>query len=492
MIGQRRSCLLATLLALSAFSGCAVGPDFEVPAAPSVDRITARPLAHETAAANTPGGGAVQDFIVGGTVSADWWTLFRSPVLNKLIQDALLANPDLASARAALRIANANAAAERAAFFPGLTAGFDATRQKSSNTLSPVLANPAPVFNLYTPQLAISYVPDLFGGTRRSVESAEAVARGQAFALRAAHLTLASNVALAAVQFASLRDQTAAQEKIVEDADRLRQLLQDQNAHGAASKASVSAQDALLAQARTSLVVLQKQLAQQQDLLAALTGKLPADFEAPALGLADLTLPREVPVSLPADLVRQRPDVRIAEENLHAANAQVGVAIAAMLPNITLSANAGSAATAIGSLFGPGSGFWSIGAGLVQPLFDGGALLNKKRAADAALDQAQAQYQSAVITAFQNTADALEAVHFDAAGAAASAAANAAAADNFSRASHQRELGDIGMPGVLLSEQTYEQAQISLIQARASRYADVVGLYQALGGGWWNNKGEEP
>jgi NodT family efflux transporter outer membrane factor (OMF) lipoprotein len=490
MIGKRRARLLATLPALLAFCGCAVGPDFKAPAAPPVDRITARPLAHETAAADTPGGGG-QVFVAGGGVSADWWTLFRSPVLNRLIEDALLANPDLASARAALRIANANAAAERAAFFPGLTGGFTATRQQETNTLAPVLNNPAPTFNLYTPQLTISYVPDLFGGTRRAVESAEAVARGQEFALRAAHLTLASNVALAAIQFASLRDQIAAQEKIVDDADRLRQLLQDQNDHGAASKASVSAQEALLAQARASLVALQKQVAQQQDLLAALSGKLPADFQPPALSLGDLALPREVPVSLPADLVRQRPDVRIAEENLHAANAQVGVAIAAMLPNITLSANAGSAATAIGSLFGPGSGFWSIGAGLVQPLFDGGALLNKKRAADAALDQAKAQYQSAVITAFQNTADALEAVHFDAAGTAANAAANEAAADNFSRASHQRELGDIGMPGLLLSEQSYEQAQINLIQARASRYADVVGLYQALGGGWWNSKSEE-
>jgi NodT family efflux transporter outer membrane factor (OMF) lipoprotein len=478
--------LLTTLWTLLALSGCAVGPDFKQPAAPPVDRITAGPVTRQMAA-DIPGR---QEVIAGGAVPADWWTLFHSPALDSLVREALLANPDLASARAALRIANANAAAERAAFFPGLAASFNASRQKSSNTLSPVLANSQSVFNLYTPQLSISYVPDLFGGTRRAVESAQAVARGQKFALRAAHLTLASNVALAAIQFASLRDQIQAEQKIVDAADRLRQLLQDQLAHGAASKASVSAQDALLGQARMALIALQKQLAQQQDLLAALTGKLPPQFVPPSLSLDDLVLPREVPVSLPADLVRQRPDVRIAEENLHAANAEVGVAIAAMLPNLTLSANAGSAATAIGSLFGPGTGFWSIGAGLVQPLFDGGALLNKKRAAEAALDQAKAQYQSAVITAFQNTADALEAVHYDAEGAAASAAANAAAADNFARANHQREFGDIGMPGLLLSQQTYEQAQISLIQARASRYADVVGLFQALGGGWWNDKSE--
>jgi NodT family efflux transporter outer membrane factor (OMF) lipoprotein len=471
-------------------SGCAVGPDFQQPAPPSVDRITASPPARETASADTPGG-AAQTLIAGGAVPADWWTMFQSPVLNALVRDALLANPDLARARAALRIANANAAAERAAFFPGLTAGFDTTREKTSNTLSPVLSTPAPIFNLYTPQLSISYVPDLFGGTRRAVESAEADARAQQFALRAAHLSLASNVALAAIQYASLRDQVAAQQTIASDADQLLQLLKDQNLHGAASTAAVSAQQALFFQARAALVLLQKQLAQQQDLLTALTGRLPADFRAPALSLTDLALPRDVPESLPADLVRQRPDVRIAEENLHSVNAQVGVAIAAMLPNLNLSASAGSAATAIGGLFGPGSAFWSIGAGLAQPLLDGGALLAKKRAADAGLDQAKAQYQTAVITAFQNTADALEAVHFDAEALAANAAANTAAAGSFTRARHQRQLGDIGMPGVLLSEQNYQQAQISLIQARASRYADVVALYQALGGGWWNSKSEE-
>ena len=207
-----------SVLALLALCGCAVGPDFKQPAAPGVERITAAPLAHDMAGA--------QKLIADGAVPADWWMLFHSPALDKLVGEALLANPDLASARAALAVANANAAAERAAFFPGLTAGFDASRQKSSNTLSPVLANPQPTFNLYTPQLSISYVPDLFGGTRRTVESAEAQARAQEFALRAAHLTLASNVALAAIQFASLRDQVEAQKRITDDTELLRQLLQ--------------------------------------------------------------------------------------------------------------------------------------------------------------------------------------------------------------------------------------------------------------------------
>jgi len=474
-----------SVLALCALWGCAVGPDFKQPDAPQAGRITNQPLPAQTASAAAIGGDS-QAFVAQGTVPADWWTLFNSPVLNGLVRDALAANSDLAAARAALRVANQNAEAERAAFFPGLSAGFGATRQQTSGTLSQVLAGPAQTFNLYTPQLTISYVPDLFGGTRRTVESAQAQAHAQEFALRAAHLTLASNVALAAIQYASLSGQLAAQQKITDGTQSLRALMQDQLARGAISKAALASQDVVVAQARAALAAVQKQRAQQIDLLAALTGRLPANFRTPQLSLSQLSLPRQAPVSLPADLVRQRPDVRIAEENLHAASAQVGVAIAAMLPNITLSATGGSAATAIGQLFGPGTSFWSIGANVAQTLFDGGALLAKKRAAEATLDQAKAQYRSAVTTAFQNTADALEAVHYDADALGANAAAGAAASEALARARRQEALGDTGMPAVLLAEQADQQAQITLIQSQATRYADTVALFQALGGGWWN------
>jgi NodT family efflux transporter outer membrane factor (OMF) lipoprotein len=474
-----------SFFALAALAGCAVGPDFEQPAAPAAGRITAQPLPAQTVSADT-NGGTRQVFVGQGNVPADWWTLFDSPVLNRLVQDALAANSDLAAARAALRVANANAAAERAAFFPGLSAGFDTTRQQTSQTLSPVLSSPVQTFNLYTPQLSVSYVPDLFGGTRRSVEAAESQARAEEFALRAAHLTLASNVALAAIQYASLSDQLVAQQEIADSAEHLLAMIQDQFSHGAISRAALASQQVVVMQAHAALATLKKQRAQQIDLLAALTGRLPANFQPPQLNLADLSLPRQAPVSLPADLVRQRPDVRIAEENLHAANAQVGVAIAAMLPNITLSATGGSAATAIGQLFGAGTSFWTIGANVAQTVFDGGALLAKERAARAGLDEAKAQYQSAVTMAFQNTADALEAVHYDAETLAANTSAQAAAAEALARARHQQALGDVGMPAVLLAEQNDQQAQIALIQARASRYADTVGLFQALGGGWWN------
>jgi len=275
-----------SVLALCTLAGCAVGPDFKQPDAPQAGRITNQPLPAQTASTAAIGGDS-QAFVAQGTVPADWWTLFNSPVLNGLVRDALAANSDLAAARAALRVANQNAEAERAAFFPGLSAGFGATRQQTSGTLSPVLAGPAQTFNLYTPQLTISYVPDLFGGTRRTVESAEAQARAQEFALRAAHLTLASNVALAAIQYASLSDQLAAQQKITDGTQSLRALMQDQLARGAISKAALASQDVVVAQARAALAAVQKQRAQQIDLLAALTGRLPfaAFAAAPSAGV---------------------------------------------------------------------------------------------------------------------------------------------------------------------------------------------------------------
>jgi NodT family efflux transporter outer membrane factor (OMF) lipoprotein len=462
-------------------TACAVGPDYKTPEAPSVLRYTVDPLSPQTAA-----GDGVSQALVIGDIPSDWWRLFANPVLDELVRDALAANPDLAAAQAALKAANFEADAQRAAFIPAFGAGIDVVRQKSSNALSPVLATPASTFNLSTPQVAVSYAPDLFGGTRRAQESADATAQAQHFALEAAYLTLVSNVALVAIADASLIDQIAAQQRIAEDAAEQSRLLADQISRGGASKAMLAAQDALTQQAQAQLILLQKQQIQEQDQLAALTGRLPAEFKPVLLSLRAFTLPHQIPLSLTADLVRQRPDVRIAEENLHAANAQVGVSIAQMLPNLTLSADTGSAATAFGNLFSPGMGFWSIGASLAQPLFDGGALLNRERAAEARLEQAKSAYRSAVDVAFQNTADALNALSYDAQVLKVDAQAADSASQSLVMARRQLALGDIARPGVILAEQTDAQAQIALIQARAARYADTVALFAALGGGWWN------
>jgi NodT family efflux transporter outer membrane factor (OMF) lipoprotein len=255
---------------------------------------------------------------------------------------------------------------------------------------------------------------------------------------------------------------------------------------GAVAEAAVAAQIAVSAQTQALLPPLQKQLAQQRDLIAALAGRLPADMPSQTFELSALQLPQELPLSLPSQLVRQRPDVRAAEENLHAASADVGVATADMLPQFTLTAGGGSVATQFGDLFKSGTGFWNVAGGITQPLFQGGTLLHKKRAAEAAYDAAAAQYRATVIAAFQNVADTLHALQADADGLQAAAAAERAAADSLNIARRQVELGDMAYIALLGAEQAYQQAASNLAQAQAGRYADTAALFQALGGGWWN------
>ncbi|HLG90538.1 MAG TPA: efflux transporter outer membrane subunit [Alphaproteobacteria bacterium] len=489
MIGRRApgsgKCSLLIVL-LGTLAGCSVGPDFERPAAPDAKGYAREGAPAQTVKAEISGGEA-QRFVQGMDIPAQWWTLFHSKPLNDLIEEALKNNADLAAAQAALKVARENYYAQQAVYYPSIDAGFNASRQKNSNTLSPTLAVPGiPYFNLYNSQVNVSYVLDVFGGNRRQVETLEAQADAQRFQVEATYLTLTSNVVAAAVQEASLRGQIAATEEIVKVESEQLDILRRRNALGDASGADVKAQEAALAQAEATLPPLRKQLALQRDLLTALAGRLPADEVAEKFDLGSLALPRDLPVSLPSKLVEQRPDIQAAEANLHAATAQVGVAIANMLPQITLNANIGSVATQANELFMPGNGFWQIAGGLTQPIFEGGSLLHKTRAARAALDQAAAQYRSTVITAFQNVADALRTSQHDADALKASAAAEQAASDSLAIARKQLQLGDISYSALLNAEQTYEQAVINRVQAQANRFADTAALFQALGGGWWN------
>jgi NodT family efflux transporter outer membrane factor (OMF) lipoprotein len=241
-----------------------------------------------------------------------------------------------------------------------------------------------------------------------------------------------------------------------------------------------------VAQARLALPPLQKQLAQQRDALVALAGGLPSEDVAARFQLAELKLPVDLPVSLPSKLVEQRPDVRAAEETLHSASAQIGVAVAARLPQITLTANVGNSAAALSSMFTPGTNFWTLAGGVTAPIFEGGTLLHKQRAAEAGFDQAAAQYKSTVITAFQNVADALHAVQSDADALVAADASEQAAGRSLAIVRKQLELGQVAYLALLNAEQTYQQAKLALVQAQAARLADTAGLFQALGGGWWS------
>jgi len=477
--------LTAVSIALVLMTGCAVGPNFERPTTPNVDRYTPQPLPAQTASVEVKGG-EVQRFVQDMDIPGQWWTLFHSKPLNDLIEQALKANPDIEAAQAGLRVAWENVYAQRGALFPSIQANFNPTRQKIANELSSPLANGSYIYSLHTAQVSVAYVPDVFGGARRQVESLKAQADSQRFQLEATYLTLTSNVVAAAVQEAALRGQIAATGRIIDIQSQSLELLKRQYELGQIASGDVIAQEAALAQVQAALPPLEKQLAQQRDLLARLAGRFPSELLAGEFELSSLQLPQELPVSLPSKLVAQRPDVRSAEEQLHAASAEIGVSIANRLPNITLSANAGSSATAISQLFTSGTGFWALAANLTQPVFQGGTLLHRQRAAEAAYEQAAAQYRSVVLTAFQNVADSLHAIQSDADALKASVAAERAAAKSLAIARSQLELGQISYLAVLNAEQTYQQAIVSLVQALANRYADTAALFQALGGGWWN------
>jgi NodT family efflux transporter outer membrane factor (OMF) lipoprotein len=467
--------------------GCAVGPNFKKPAAPNVSGYTTTPLSTSSSTASVAGGEAQHFYKID--VPGQWWALFHSKALNDLIGRSLKANPDIKAAQAALKVAGENVLAQKGAFYPSISGMFSPSRHKTSAELSPVTASNALYYSLYTHQVSVSYVPDVFGLNRRTVQSLQAQAEQARFALVAAHITLSSNVAAAAIQEASLRAQIDATRELIAVNSNLVQVVRNQLAKHAATRADLAAQESQLAQINATLPPLLKQLAQQRDLLAALSGGFPSNELAEKFEISSLQLPQKLPVSLPSQLVEQRPDVRQAEENMHSASAQIGVAVANRLPNFNLTADAGTMAVTAAKMFSAGAGFWDLGASITQPIFQGGTLLHKERAARAAYVQTAEQYRSTVVTAFQNVADTLNALQRDADALKSAAAAADAAKVTLDLTRRQLETGgavEANQLALLNAEQTYQQAMINLVQAQANRYADTAALFQALGGGWWN------
>jgi NodT family efflux transporter outer membrane factor (OMF) lipoprotein len=476
--------IITTSLLLFA-TGCAVGPNFKKPAPPNVTRYTPAPISTTRGTANVAGGEA-QQLVDGRDIPGEWWTLFHSQPLDDLIERSLKANPGLKAAQAALIVARENMLAQRGAYYPSVTGGFSAIRAKSSSNISPVTNTSALNYSLYTPQVSVSFVPDVFGLNRRTVESLGAQEQQARFALAATHITLSSNVAAGAIQEASLRAQIDATRELISINTDMLEILRHQFAMGYVSRLDVAAQESQLAQVAATLPPLLKQLAQQRDLLAVLSGGFPDRDLPEKFELSSLQLPQELPLSLPSQLVEQRPDVRQAEENLHSASAQIGISIANRLPSFALTADAGSMAVILGHLFAGGTGFWDVGASVAQPIFDGGTLLHRERAAKAAYTQASEQYRSTVLTAFQNVADTLNALQQDADALKAAAAAKDAAGVTLALTRKQLESGYANYLALLSAEQAYQQALINLMQAQSNRYADTAALFQALGGGWWN------
>jgi NodT family efflux transporter outer membrane factor (OMF) lipoprotein len=476
-----------------ALAACAVGPNFHRPTLKGSEGYGVGPTSADSGA-GPDASPLAPAYALGAELPGQWWEMFHAQALDELMAQALHNNADLDAARAALRAAHAQVRVQQAGLLPTADLSGQASREKDSAALSPTLNvntgpnQPPPLFSLYTVQLAIAYSPDVFGGVRRSVENARAQEEQQRFELEASYLTLTSNLANAVISASSLQAQVQADERLVAIARQTLEIYRQEKALGQLAQGDVEAEVQLLAQAQGALAPLRRQLAQARDQIAALCGLTPAELQTPAIDFDALALPSPLPLSLPSKLVDQRPDIRAAEANLHAASAAVGVAIAARLPNITLGATGGGASTAIGSVLTQGNNFWTLAGGFAQPVFEGGQLLAKQHAAQAAYDQARAQYRSTVIDAFQNVADALHALDADAQALDAATRADAAAAHAYQIAQGQQALGQI--PGVqtLAAEQTYLTARLTRIQARTAQLQDAAALFQAAGGGWWNRK----
>jgi NodT family efflux transporter outer membrane factor (OMF) lipoprotein len=492
MVANYRSA--AGLLAAVLMSGCAVGPDFEVPPLPVIGRYTDPAMPAATVAADTQAG-ETQRFEPGRDLPGEWWTLFHSRHLNRLIERAIAENANLQAAEMTLKQARENVLAQVGTLLPTVDAGLQATREQAS-LASFGLSGPAassfglsgaPVlFNLYNATVNVSYTLDVWGAKRRALEASQAQADYQRFQVEATFLTLIGNVVTTAIQEASLRGQIKATRDIIKGQTEQLDVLHGQFNLGGASRADVLAQEAALAATQATLPPLEKQLEQQRSLLATLTGHFPSEAEQEPFTIPSLRLPQRLPVSLPSHLVEQRPDIRAAQEQLHQASANVGVATANLLPQFTITGDYGYTANTVSSLFTPGGVVWSIGGGLTQPIFHGGTLIHQKEAAVAALEAAKAQYRDTLLNAVRNVSDALRAIEKDAVALQAQERAARTANDSLALSREQFKNGAITYLMLLNAQSTQQQALIGLAQAQAARYADTAALFQALGGGWWN------
>lgn len=472
-----------------ALTGCAVGPDFHAPAAPSVKTYTAGAVPDKTA--ETSGAaGLSQRFISGQDIPREWWKIFRSKELDGLLRQAFDNSPTLILAKARLREAQENRNSQFGSLFPGVDANLSASRQKLSGASFGQPDTGMTTFNLINASVNVSYSLDLFGSTRRKLEALQAQIDYQQYQQDGAYLTLASNIVTTAVKEASLRAQGEAIREIIDIQRQVLLIIENRYKIGGVSLADVLAQRTALAQSEAMLPPLERDLARTRNQLAVLTGSLPSEAAIPEFSLDSLQLPQDLPVSLPSVLVRQRPDIKAAEAMLHTASAGIGVATANLFPQMTLSASLGSQATTAGSLFDSSSVVWSLGAGLLQPIFHGGALKAKRRAAIAVYDQAQAQYREVILESFQNVADTLHALATDALTLKAQTETEELARTALTLAKEQFQAGAVSYLLLLGIERQYQESRINLIQARASRFADTAALFQALGGGWGNHTAE--
>jgi NodT family efflux transporter outer membrane factor (OMF) lipoprotein len=458
-------------------NGCAVGPDFTKPESPKVASYGPNGMPSATNGTQSDFGG-IQRFQPDGDVPASWWTLFQSAELTHLITRAVQANPTLDAARASLHSAEETAAASRGAFFPSIDGSATTTRSQTTTAANP--------YSIYNASVSVGYAPDIFGGTRREVEASHAQAEAASFELEAAYLTLTSNVVATAIQEASLREQLAATKDIVEIQKKQLDIMKTQLDAGAIARPAYLQQQTAVANSEATIPPLENALAQTGHLMSTLLGSYPNERAPATFSLASFKLPEALPVTLPSNLVEQRPDIRAARANLQAANAQIGIATAAMMPQFPLSASYGVSARQLSDMFSPGTALWGLAAGITQPLFHGGELLHKKRAVVANFDKSAATYRGTVLTAFKEVADVLSTLQSDANALNAQVSAERSAGEALDLVTKQYNAGAVSYVELLNAQSAYQQAKLGLIKAKASRLSDTAALFQALGGGWWN------
>lgn len=458
-------------------TACMVGPNFHAPQEPQTTRFTRLPLPKKTSA---------QYFAAGEDVPAEWWKLFHSKSLNALILCGLNNSPTLKAAEAALAEAEENWRGQIGnLLLPGVNGNLGASTQQGISFL-PGLGKQKIKFRLFSATGNVSYLLDIFGGSRRQLEALKAQVDYQQFELEGAYLTLTSNIVTTTITIASLEAQLNAAEELAHLQKSQLSIVNKQFHLGGASGAEVLTQETQLAQTLAAIPPLKQSLAAARDALSVLVGQFPSELATPKITLSSLHLPKNLPLSLPSNLVHQRPDIRQQEALVHAASAQIGVATANMLPQITITAYYGQNSDMLSDLFTPGSNIWFLGAGLLQPIFHGGYLMAQRRAAIDAYNQAAALYKQTVLQAFQNVADSLEAVKNDSDAFDAEKKAEIAAKKTMELTQKQYRLGGVSYLLLLNAQRQYQQARINRIQAQAARLSDTAALFQALGGGWWN------
>jgi NodT family efflux transporter outer membrane factor (OMF) lipoprotein len=468
-------------LVLCSILGCAVGPNFVRPKPLPIESYTTG----TTPTATIPADGKAQHFEQDAKIVADWWRLFNSPKLDAVVKEAIAKNQSLQAAQASLRQSQENLRAGYGIFYPQIDAGFDATRQK----FSPAHfggSGSSSIFNLFTLSATISYALDVFGGERRAVESLGAQVDFQHYTVVGTYLALSGNIVNTVVAQAAYREQIKATEEIISSQREQTKITEAQAQAGLVPYANLFSLQSQLAALEATLPPLRQKLSQTEHLLATLVGRTPAEWAPQQVELADLTLPGELPITLPSQFVRQRPDILAAEAQLHVASADIGVATAALFPSFTLNGSYGAESTATNNLLKSGSNVWSLGANISAPLFHGGTLWFKRKAALEGYQQAQALYRQTVLSAFAQVADTLRALEHDAELVQAQSRALSAAKEALRLIQANYQAGTANYVQVLIANGQYYQAKIGYLQAQAQRYQDTAALFVALGGGWWN------